>query len=99
MIFFATTGEFVVRMEAGSRATLFCVLPNIGVFRSSGSPCTNNGSVVGNFWTMDTFQGRSTTACKNLLQAIQPSAATCLYASFVDAQVAEQFDGESVAGM
>jgi hypothetical protein len=47
---------------------------------------------------MDTFQGRSTTACKNWLKAIQHSAAKCQYASFVDAEVAEQFDGESVTG-
>jgi len=47
----------------------------------------------------DTFNGTSTTAYKNWLQAVQPTAAKHDYASFVGKKVADQADGVWTTGM
>ena len=68
-------------LESSPSGSLLCSSKHRRV-SLSGSPSTNNGSVVTAIsGTMDTFQGRSTTAYKNWLQVIQPTAATCQLAS------------------
>jgi hypothetical protein len=46
------------------------------------------------FWgATDAFDGRSNTAYKHWLQAIQPTAATPEHASFINEKVAAEDDG------
>jgi ElaB/YqjD/DUF883 family membrane-anchored ribosome-binding protein len=58
----------------------------------SGSPSTSQGSIVTaiSSGATDTFDGRSNTAYKRWLQAIQPTAAKHEYASFFDKKVAAE---------
>ena len=46
----------------------------------------------------DTFDGRSNTAYKNWWQLVQPTAASHVYASFVEEKVADQCDGVWTTG-
>ena len=46
----------------------------------------------------DDFDGRSNTAYKQWLQAMQPSAATHEYASFINKKVADEEDGVWTTG-
>ena len=65
-----------------------------------GSPSTNQGSIVTaiSLGATDTFDGRSNTAYKNWLQAIQPSAVTHEYASFLNEKVAAEEAGVWTTG-
>jgi hypothetical protein len=58
------------------------------------SPSTSLGSVVtANLGGTDTFEGHSNTVYRNCLQAVQPSAASDEYASFINAKVADHENG------
>ena len=61
----------------------------------SGSPSTSQGSIVTaiSSGATDTFDGRSTSAYKRWLQAIQPTVAKHEYVSFVEVEVAAEEDG------
>ncbi len=65
-----------------------------------GSCSTSTGSVVTAFsGATDIFDGRSTTAYKNWLQAVQPTAATHDFASFIGKKVEAHADGVWTTGM
>jgi hypothetical protein len=68
----------------------------------SGSPSSNQGSIVTaiSLGATETFDGRSNTAYKHWhwLQAIQPTAVTHEYSSFVNAKVAAEEDGVWTTG-
>ena len=66
----------------------------------SGSPSTNQGSIATaiSLGTTDMFDGRSTTAYKRWLQAIQPTAAKHEYASLFEVKVAAEEDGVWTTG-
>jgi hypothetical protein len=65
-----------------------------------GSPSSNQGSIVTaiSLGTTETFDGHSNTEYKHWLQAIQPTAVTHEYASFVNAKVAAEEDGVWTTG-
>ena len=68
------------------------------VWRSE-SPAASQGSIVTAFWAAtDVFAGRSNTAYKQWLQAVQPTAATHEYASFINTKVAAEEDGVWTTG-
>jgi hypothetical protein len=66
----------------------------------SESPSTSQGCIVTaiSLGATDTFDGRSNTAYKRWLQAIQPTAATPEYASFINEEVAAEEDGVRTTG-
>jgi len=66
----------------------------------SGSPSTSQGSIVTaiSSGATDTFDGRSNTAYKRWLQAIQPTMATHEYSSFFNIEVAAEEDGVWTTG-
>jgi hypothetical protein len=57
--------------------------------RFSGSHSTRQARFNGNFWTPESFNGRTTAAYKTWLQDIQPTNATQQYTSFLTKDVAE----------
>ena len=66
----------------------------------SGSPSTSQGSIVTaiSSGATDMFDGRSTSAYKRWLQAIQPTVAKHEYVSFVEVEVAAEEDGVWTTG-
>ena len=67
---------------------------------TSESPSTSLGSVVtANVGATDTFEGHSNTAYRNWIQAVQPSAASHEYASFINAKVADHENGVWTTGI
>ena len=76
-------------MEAGSPRGV-----SLGDSRS-----TSHVSVVRQFLGVtDAFDGLSNTIYKNWLQLVQPTAATHVYASFIDKKLADQCDGVWTTG-
>jgi hypothetical protein len=77
-----------------ARRDTLCVLEqNVDRVLTSESPSTTHGSVVtANSGATETFHGRSNTAYKNWLQLVQPTAASHVYASFVEQKVAAHCD-------
>ncbi len=65
-----------------------------------GSPSTSQGSIVTTIssGTTDTFDGLSTSAYKDCLQAIQPTVAKYEYVSFVEVEVNAEEDGVWTTG-
>ena len=66
----------------------------------SGSPSSSQGSTITaiSLGATDTFDGRSNTAYKRWLQAIQPTAAKHEYAAFFNVDVAAEEDGVWTTG-
>jgi hypothetical protein len=67
---------------------------------TSESPSTSHGSVVAAFsGATDTFDGHSNSAYKSWLQAVQPTAASHEYASFINEKVADHDNGVWTTGI
>ncbi len=66
----------------------------------SGSPSTSPGSIVTaiSLGDTDTFDGRWNTGYKRCLEAIQPTAVTPEYDSFINEEVAAEEDGVWTTG-
>jgi hypothetical protein len=99
------------RMEAGSPhgtspSASLDSSPSESLVRSSkrqrvslgGSRSIGHGSVATAILGPHTFDGRSNTAYKSWLQAMQPTTATHEYASFINKKVADQEDGVWTTG-
>ena len=89
----------LLRHWTRARRNILCGLQNVVAFRSLSPLPTDHGSVVtAILGATDSFNGRSNTAYKNWLQAMQPTAATREYASFIKKKVASQEDGVWTTG-